>query len=39
MRSLQTRYRQEIRSIQTGLGANYLVDTIIIIIEEAGQQQ
>ena len=38
MRSLQTRYRQEIRSIQTGLGTSYLVDTIIII-EEAGQQQ
>lgn len=37
MRSLQTRYRQEIRSIQTGLGTSYLVDTIII--EEAGQQQ
>lgn len=37
MRSLQTRYRQEIRSIQTGLGTSYLVD--IIIIEEAGQQQ
>ena len=38
MRSLQTRYPQEIRPIQTGLGASYLVDTIIII-EEAGQQQ
>jgi hypothetical protein len=38
MWSLQTRYRQEIRSIQTGLGTSYLVDTIIII-EEAGQQQ
>jgi hypothetical protein len=37
MRSLQTRYPQEIRSIQTGLGTSYLVDTIII--EEAGQQQ
>ena len=37
MRSLQTRYRQEICSIQTGLGTSYLVDTIIII-EEAGQQ-
>ena len=41
MRSLQTRYPQEIRPIQTGLGTSYLVDTIIIIIiiEEASQQQ
>ena len=38
MRSLQTRYPQEIRPIQTGLGTSYLVDTIIII-EEASQQQ
>jgi hypothetical protein len=38
MRSLQTRYSQEIRPIQTGLGTSYPVDTTIII-EEAGQQQ
>jgi hypothetical protein len=38
MRSLQTRYPQEICPIQTSLGTSYLVDTIMII-EEAGHQQ